>query len=94
MDSRFFLKLLVHGTGLLSLKLRHWLYLDHMFLTIGVHPFRIILWKGHAEYRIRISVIYLSPFIGRFILLDVENLLLRLISEEHRQSMVDSTRKL
>ena len=24
----FFLKLLVHGTGLLSLKLRHWLYLD------------------------------------------------------------------
>ena len=28
MDSRFSLKLLVHGTGLLSLKLRHWLYLD------------------------------------------------------------------
>ena len=30
MDSRFFLKLLVHGTGLLSLKLRHWLYLDQI----------------------------------------------------------------
>ena len=27
-QSFFFLKLLVHGTGLLSLKLRHWLYLD------------------------------------------------------------------
>ena len=26
----FFLKLLVHGTGLLSLKLRHWLYLDQI----------------------------------------------------------------
>ena len=33
-------------------------------------------------------------FIGTFILSDVDNLLLRLISEEHRQSMVDSTRKL
>ena len=42
MDSRFSLKLLVHGTGLLSLKLRHWLYLDQIFLTISVHPFRII----------------------------------------------------
>ena len=30
----FFLKLLVHGTGLLSRKLRHWLYLDPIFLTI------------------------------------------------------------
>ena len=40
------------------------------------------------------SVIYLSPFIGAFILWDVDNLLLRLISEEHRQSMADSTRKL
>ena len=49
MDSRFFLKLLVHGTGLLSLKLRHCLYLDHIFLTISVHPFRIIK-KGPAEY--------------------------------------------
>ena len=38
----FPLKLSVHGTGLLSLKLRHWLYLDHIFLTISVHPFRII----------------------------------------------------
>ena len=42
MDSHFFLKLLVHGTGLLSLKLCHWLYLDHIFLTISVHPFCII----------------------------------------------------
>ena len=38
----FFLKLLVHGTGLLSLKLRHWLYLDQFFKIISVHPFRII----------------------------------------------------
>ena len=30
----FFLKLLVHGTGLLSLKLRHWLYLDKNFNTL------------------------------------------------------------
>ena len=42
LDSRFFLKLLEHGTGLLSLKLCHWLYLDHIFLTNGVHPFRTI----------------------------------------------------
>ena len=42
MDSRFFPKLLVHGTGLLSLKLCHWLYLDQMLLEISVHPFRII----------------------------------------------------
>ena len=42
MDSRFFLKLLVHGTGLLSLKLLYWLYLDQTFLIISVHPFRII----------------------------------------------------
>ena len=35
-------KRLVHGTGLLSLKLHHWLYLDQIFLTISVHPFRII----------------------------------------------------
>ena len=33
MDSRFFLKLLVHGTTLLSLKLRHWLYLDQIFFN-------------------------------------------------------------
>ena len=42
MDSRFFLKLLVHGTGLLSLKLRHWLYLDQFFFKISVYRFRII----------------------------------------------------
>ena len=42
MGSRFFLKLLVHGTGMLSLKLRHWLYLDQILLEISVHPFRII----------------------------------------------------
>ena len=41
-QSFFPLKLLVHGTGLLSLKLRHWLYLDQIFLTISVHPFLII----------------------------------------------------
>ena len=29
----FFLKLLVHGTGLLSRKLRHWLYLDQVFFN-------------------------------------------------------------
>ena len=46
----FFLKLLVHGTGLLSLKLRHWLYLDRILLEISVHPFRIIPLKGPAEY--------------------------------------------
>ena len=38
MDSSFFLKLLVHGTGVLSLKLCHWLDLDKIFLTISVHP--------------------------------------------------------
>ena len=38
----FFLKLLVHGTGLLSLKIRHWLYLDQIILTISEYPFRII----------------------------------------------------
>ena len=41
-DARFFLKLLVHGKDLLWLKLHHWLYLDQIFLTISVHPFRII----------------------------------------------------
>ena len=46
----FFLKLLVHGTGLLSLKLRHWLYVYQIFLTFTVHPFHIILLKGPAEY--------------------------------------------
>ena len=50
MDSRFSLKLLVHGTGLLSLKIRHWLYLDQIFVKISVHPFRIISLKGHVEY--------------------------------------------
>ena len=34
----FFLKLLVHGTGLLSLKLRHWLYLDQIFFKSCMHP--------------------------------------------------------
>ena len=38
----FFLKILVHGTGLLSLKLRHWMYLDQILLEIIMHPFRII----------------------------------------------------
>ena len=38
----FSLKLLVHRTGLLSLKLRHWLYLDKNLFKISVHPFRII----------------------------------------------------
>ena len=42
MDSRFPLKLLVHATCLLSLRLRHWLYLDQIFFKISVHPFRII----------------------------------------------------
>ena len=42
MDSHFFLKLFVHGMGLLSLKLRNWLYLDQIFFKISVHPFRII----------------------------------------------------
>ena len=32
----FFLKQLVHGTGLLLLKLRHWLYLDQIFLIFSV----------------------------------------------------------
>ena len=49
-----------------------------------------IIWDAN----ISLSMIYLSPFIGTFILWDVDNLLLRLISEEHRQSMVGSTRKL
>ena len=42
MDSLCILKLLVYGMGLLSLKLRHWLYLDQILLQISVHPFRII----------------------------------------------------
>ena len=58
-----------------------------MFLNIPQDP--NIIWDAN----ISLSVIYLSPFIGTFILWDVDNLLLRLISEEHRQSMVDSTRK-
>ena len=36
--SRFFLKLLVHGMGLLSLKLCHWLYLDQIFLQLACIP--------------------------------------------------------
>ena len=31
----------MHGTGLLPLKLSHWLYLDQIFLTISVHPLNI-----------------------------------------------------
>ena len=38
----FSVKLLVHGTGLLSLKLCHWLYLYQHLLNISVHSFRII----------------------------------------------------
>ena len=49
-----------------------------------------VIWDAN----ISLSVISLSPFIGTFILWDVDNLLLRLISEEYRQSVVDSTRKL
>ena len=44
----FFLKLLVHGTGLLSLKLRHWLYLDQILLTISVHLFNIYQDQAHV----------------------------------------------
>ena len=36
------LKLLVHGTGLLSLRLRLWLYSEKIFFKISVYPFRII----------------------------------------------------
>ena len=46
--------ILVHGTGLLSLKLRHWLYLDPILFKISVHPFHRIPEKGPAEYWIRI----------------------------------------
>ena len=46
MDSRFPLKLLVHGMGLLSQKLRPWLYLDQILFKISVHPFRIITLEG------------------------------------------------
>ena len=42
MDSRFSLKLLVHGIDLLSLKLHNWLYLDQIVFKISVHPFHII----------------------------------------------------
>ena len=42
MDNRFSLKLLVHGTGLLSLKLRYCLYLDQIFFKISMHPFHTI----------------------------------------------------
>ena len=50
-QSFFPLKLLVHGTGLLSLKLRHWLYLDQILFKISVHPFRIIPYKGPADIK-------------------------------------------
>ena len=42
MDSRLSLKLLVHGTGLVSLKLRYWMYLDQIVFKISVLSFRII----------------------------------------------------
>ena len=35
-------KLLVYGTGLLSLKLRHWLYLDQILFKISVIVCRLI----------------------------------------------------
>ena len=38
----FFSKTISTWNGLAFLKLRHWLYFDHIFLTISVHPFRII----------------------------------------------------
>ena len=38
----FFLNLLVHRTGLLSLKLCYRLFLDLIFFKISVHPFHII----------------------------------------------------
>ena len=67
----------------------------HLCQTVNIYFFDIpqdanIIWDAN----ISLSVIYLSPFIGTFILWDVDNLLVRLISEEHRQSMVDSNRKL
>ena len=41
---------LVHGTGLVSLKLRHWLNLDQIFFNNSMHSFRTIPYKGPAEY--------------------------------------------
>ena len=38
----FFPKTISAWNGLLSLKLRHWLYLDKIFFKISVHPFCII----------------------------------------------------
>ena len=49
----FPLKLLVHGTGLLSLKRHHWLYLDQILFKISVHPFYIMPQKGPVEYKNR-----------------------------------------
>ena len=52
----FFPKTISAWNGLLSLKLRHWLNLDQIFLTNSMHPFRIIPEKGPAEYRNRPKV--------------------------------------
>ena len=65
----FFLNLLVHGTGLLSLKLHHWLYLDQIFLTISMHPFRIIPYRRVLRNNERETAKYIlsvySPFSDR-----------------------------
>ena len=46
-QSFFLQKILVHGTDLLSLKLRHWLYLDQIFFKISMNSFP---YKGPVEY--------------------------------------------
>ena len=38
MDSRFFLNLLVYGTDLLLLKLRHWLFFDQIYYQLACIP--------------------------------------------------------
>ena len=38
----FSIKLLVHGTGLISLKIRHWMYLGPILFNISVYPLRTI----------------------------------------------------
>ena len=58
MDSHFSIKLFMHGTGMLSLKLHNWLYLGLIFFKISVHPFRIISYKGPAEYCNRDREVY------------------------------------
>ena len=44
-QSFFHKTIIVHGTCLPSLNLPHWLYLNQIFLTISVHPFRIIIYR-------------------------------------------------